>query len=37
MFVVAWGSARSAPGEGFLGKHRKEGRLGTFALREEDR
>lgn len=26
-----------APGEGFLGKHRKEGRLRTFALGEEDR
>jgi hypothetical protein len=28
----AGGSARTAPGEGFLGKHRKEGRLGTIAL-----
>ena len=32
MIVVAWGSARQAPCEGYLGKHRKEGRLGTFAL-----
>jgi hypothetical protein len=28
----AGGSARSAPSEGYLGKHRKEGRLRTFAL-----
>jgi len=31
MFVVAWRSARSAPGEGWL-EESKEGRFRTFAL-----
>lgn len=32
MFVVAWGSARSAPGKGYLRKNCKEGRLKRNAL-----